>query len=138
MNRWGQLAVEHWSQWLPDRFNEIVRSGAPEAYFEELGEQVRAEIETLYQAMLPTMPADLGPSEAEGWRAMARRNAESQILAEMVLLPAEENPDDDLPDPASLTTFLADQTDAIYEAERLDEMNEMDQRASDRPEPPRT
>jgi len=120
MNRWGQLAIEHWSQYLPDRFEKIALSGAPESYFEALGTEVATEIEVLYEAMLANQPAGLTPDQATGWRAMARHNAESQVLTEMVLLEPEAD-EDDREDPTSALSVIDASRQAILDSEMDDD-----------------
>ena len=89
MNRYGTQAMRHWQQTDPARYQQIPD---PETFFTELGEQVESEI----QALADTLA---GPGETYmekvGRLNMARFNAESDILREMVLIPDPDDPEID-------------------------------------------
>ena len=75
MNHYGQLARDHWMQWLPERFATIEN---PEAFFTDLGQQIHSQIDTLCQATLTTMPTSLPADEIDGWKNTARQMATEQ------------------------------------------------------------
>lgn len=95
MNHYGQLARDHWMEWLPERFAAIEN---PETFFTGLGQQIHSQIDTLYQATLTTMPADLPAEEIDGWKNMARQMATDQILTELAYLAPETDEEDWLPE----------------------------------------
>ena len=86
MNRYGAMAKSHWQEWMPGRYRRLED---PDRYFEQLGEWAQIEIEALVTAMLATEPADLTEQQKPGWRAMARLNAEDQIIRELILISPE-------------------------------------------------
>ncbi len=82
--------MRHWQQTDPARFQAIPESER-EAFFAQLGAQVESEIQTLADALTgPDRPGE-NYLEKVGRLNMARFNAESDILWEMVLIP---DPDD--------------------------------------------
>jgi hypothetical protein len=87
MNRYGAMAKHHWMEWMPSRYRRLEN---PDEYFDQLGADAQHELETLVEAMLTTEPADLPDKDREGWRAMARLNAEEQIVREMILIAPDE------------------------------------------------
>jgi hypothetical protein len=87
MNRYGKMAMDHWSKWRPENFGLIKD---PSTFFQELGEEVEQQIIDLtYNLAGPDQPGE-GFMGKLGRLNMARANAESQILREMVLLPPEK------------------------------------------------
>jgi hypothetical protein len=86
MNRYGAMAKSHWQEWMPSRYRRLEN---PDRFFEQLGEQAQTELEALVTATLATEPADLPERERDGWRAMARLNAEDQIIRELILIPPD-------------------------------------------------
>jgi hypothetical protein len=95
MNRYGTQAMRHWQQTDPARYQQIPD---PETFFTELGEQVESEIQTLANALAgPDRPGETY-MEKVGRLNMARFNAESDILREMVLIPEPEEPEEPAPE----------------------------------------
>lgn len=87
MNPYGDKAQKHWAKWLPMRYRNIED---PEAFFSALGEEAEDEVITLAAALAgPDLPGETF-MEKRGRLNMVRLNAESQSLAEMVLLPPED------------------------------------------------
>ena len=87
MNRYGRMAMDHWSRWRPQNFQTITD---PEQFFQELGETVEDQILSLATALAgPDVPGE-GFMGKLGRLNMAKFNAEAQVLREMVLLPPEE------------------------------------------------
>jgi len=92
MNRYGAQAMRHWRQTDPERYNAIPD---PEAFFTQLGAQVESEIQALADAIAgPDRPGE-SYLEKVGRLNMARFNAESDILREMVLIPDPDDPEID-------------------------------------------
>ncbi len=85
MNHFGELARDHWAEWLPTRFHEIEN---PDDFFAGLGQEVSQQIHATIDAT--TIPSSVPPEKVAGWWNMARLSAENQALSEMVFLPPEE------------------------------------------------
>lgn len=92
MNRYGVMAKDHWARWLPTRYATLVASGQVEAFFTDLGEQAAARVAALADSMAETTPEppDSGYLERAGRLRAIQQAAEEQVLAELVLLPAEQ------------------------------------------------
>ena len=86
MNPYGQLAWDHWKTWRP---NELSQIPDPVEFFARLG----LEVETQVDQVAADLAGDDPPGEdylaKVGRIRMARATAESQVLRELVLLPAE-------------------------------------------------
>jgi hypothetical protein len=113
MNRYGAMAMSHWQEWLPARCRTLAN---PDEYFDQLGREVEAEIETLYRAMLTSEPSALAEDRRDGWRSMARLNAENQILTELVYLTPEDEDEERAAHPSALNASMAEMMSAFYEA----------------------
>jgi hypothetical protein len=86
MNRYGQMAMDHWSKWRPETLAGIPD---PETYFSTLGLEVAQAIDELADRIAgPGSPAE-PYLDRVGRLGAARMTAESTILREMVLLPPE-------------------------------------------------
>ncbi len=86
--------MRHWQQTDPARFQAIPESER-EAFFAQLGAQVETEIQTLADAIAgPDRPGETYLQKV-GRLNMARFNAESDILREMVLIPDPDDPEID-------------------------------------------
>ena len=95
MNHYGAQAMRHWRSHLPTRFTQITN---PETFFTELGEQVETEVEELtFQLAGDDPPPPPGEPASFLDKAArintAKRMAEERVLAELVLLPAETEPE---------------------------------------------
>jgi hypothetical protein len=92
VNKYGALAQKHWQRWLPKRYAALDN---PEAFFTELGEHVSDEIATLSDALAgPDQPGEDFMAKV-GRLNMARFNAESDVIRQIVLLTPEPGADDD-------------------------------------------
>jgi hypothetical protein len=92
MNRYATQAMRHWQQTDPARYQQIPD---PETFFTELGERVESEIQALATAIAgPDRPGETY-MEKVGRLNMARLDAESDILREMVLIPDPDDPEID-------------------------------------------
>ncbi|MBO0871811.1 MAG: hypothetical protein J2P19_00300 [Pseudonocardia sp.] len=100
MNRYGQLAMEHWARFLPHRYSRIEN---PNSYFSELGNRIQDEIEDLAQDLAGDDPPGEEYLQKVGRLNAARMQAEEQILREQVLLPAEPGTEMDETEPEPTT-----------------------------------
>lgn len=90
MNQYGAMAQRHWGRWLPQRYGQILD---PEAFFAALGEEVMQEVLALADALAGDDLPGESYLDKVGRLNMARLNAESDVLRERVLLPAESEND---------------------------------------------
>ena len=86
MNRYGQMAMDHWRKWLPNQLAEIPD---PEMYFSTLGLEVAQAIDELADRLAGPGTPEETYLHRVGRLGEARMTAESEILREMVLLPPE-------------------------------------------------
>ena len=99
-NPYGQMARKHWATWRP---NELSQIPDPEEFFSRLGLEAEAQIDQLAADLAGDDPGGEGYLEKVGRLRMARATAESQVLRELILLPAEpghpeyDPEDDELP-----------------------------------------
>lgn len=112
MNRYGQLAHDHWKSSDPARFAEIQD---PLEFFSSLGQTVESQIQDLQLQLAGPDPANAESSlEKVGRLNMARLQAEEAVLAELVWLsppPGEETLESE--DPSRRYLF----NKAIWEAQ---------------------
>jgi hypothetical protein len=86
MNQYAILARDHWRTHLPQRYREL---SDPEAFFTRLGEQAMEEIDTLALALEGQDPVgETFLAKTQRLNA-ARAQAESTVLRELILLPAQ-------------------------------------------------
>ena len=86
---YGTLAIRHMARWQPSTLAAIPETER-EAFFVRLDEEVTDAIEDLEASLRP--PTSLQETDFEtyvGRMAMARRDAEEEILRAMVFLPPE-------------------------------------------------
>lgn len=92
MNRYGEMAQQHWARWLPGRYAAIED---PDSFFSEIGERAEARIDHLAD----TLAGDDQPGEGflgkAGRLGEARHRAEQIVLTEEILLPPEPGADPD-------------------------------------------
>lgn len=89
MNRYGQMAMDHWKTWLPVRYSLLED---PQNYFASLGEQVEEMILSqvaALEAANATRMAGMDFLTRVGTLNALQAQAEEPILAEMVLLDPE-------------------------------------------------
>lgn len=101
MNRYGRMAQSHWSRFLPTRYSQIED---PTRFFAELGAEVEDEVVTQASLIAGDDPVGEGYLDKLGRLRMAKLQAEEQVLAERVLLPAEPGSpldEDAPPDPTT-------------------------------------
>lgn len=89
MNRYGQLARQHWMRWLPSRYAGL---SDPQGFFTGLGEQVQAAIVDVEQGLEARADlAGLDYLDRLGRLNAIRAQARELVLTEMVYLAAEES-----------------------------------------------
>lgn len=99
-NPYGQMARKHWATWRP---NELSQIPDPAEFFSRLGLEAEARIDQLAADLAGDDPGGEGYLDKVGRLRMARATAESQVLRELILLPAEpghpeyDPEDDELP-----------------------------------------
>jgi len=128
MNRYGQLAQEHWRRWLPTRYAEIPD---PVDFFSTLGQEAEDQVFDLRDQLAgPDLPGE-GYLEKVGRLNMAQLQAEEAVLADLVYLPPEpevqdQDEQDLLSDPVLAGTrqmlAMAQQMERL----RLQELEEQD------------
>jgi hypothetical protein len=94
MNRYGTLAMRHWQQTDPARY-EAIPEAEREAFFTSLGERVESEIQVLADRIAGADRPGETYVEKVGRLNQARFDAESEILREMVLIPDPNDPEID-------------------------------------------
>jgi hypothetical protein len=92
VNQYGRLAQQHWQEHRPGNIAEI---DDPEAFFTELGADVKVEVRTRWTASRLAEPVVPGESylERAGRLQQMRHETEGEVLRELVLLPADEDAD---------------------------------------------
>ena len=93
MNKYGHMAMRHWSQVDPARVAQIP-DNAREAFFAQLGERAESEIQQLQDRLAGPDPPNETYLEKVGRLNMARLQAEEIVLPELILIagsPAEED-----------------------------------------------
>jgi hypothetical protein len=93
MNRYGEQAQSHWRRWLPKRYAALGEQ--PESFFEQLGEEISDEVQTLASALAGNDVPGEDFMGKLGRLNMARFNAEGQILRELALLEPEESEEEE-------------------------------------------
>lgn len=107
VNRYGQLAWEHWKRWRPGMLAGIAN---PAEFFSTLGRQVDQQIDQLADQIAgPDRPGET-MLQKTGRLREARISAESEVLRHQVYLaPEDEDPDDAAA--SRLGTWVTDQID---------------------------
>jgi hypothetical protein len=85
-NPYGQMARRHWAKWRPNELSQIPDLAE---FFSRLGLEAEAQIDQLAADLAGDDPGGEGYLEKVGRLRMARATAESQVLRELILLPAE-------------------------------------------------
>lgn len=112
MNRYGTLAMAHWTRWLPTRV-ALIPPAEREDFFTQLGVEISDQI-------LATEEAILAAAELSGLEFVQRagrltaihRQAEEMVLAQMVFLDPEPgtDPSDEtfqtIPDPDPMDQWM--------------------------------
>lgn len=114
MNRYGQLSMQHWSRWLPQRMAGIAD---PVSFFSTLGLDVAQQIDLLSDRLAaPDRPGETHLQKIGRLRE-ARMTAESDILRQEVLLAPEGEDEDRQPWPAPTPwiSMTEDPNDPIWQ-----------------------
>lgn len=96
MNRYGQRALNHWRQFLPERYSQIPK---PEDYFSTLGEEAETQIQDLELQLAGRDTPGEGYLEKVGRLNMARLRAEEMVMADLLPTPSEDEDKDSETDP---------------------------------------
>lgn len=88
MNQYAIRAREHWRTHLPTRCQAL---NDPQTFFANLGDQAMEEIENLAEALAGEDPVGETFLAKTARLTTARADAESTVLRELILLPAETN-----------------------------------------------
>lgn len=92
MNQYGDMAMKHWRDWLPERFEQIDN---PQEFFSTLGQQLAEQIQELADHLAgPDLPGESYLDKA-GRLNVARKQAEEKILHEYAFLDPEAGDEDD-------------------------------------------
>jgi hypothetical protein len=142
MNRYGMLALEHWTKSAPSKVAQLEN---PSEFFEDLGEQVGERVATLSREIEAQTPAKPDFMDQVRQLTAIRKQAEEIVLTDLVWLAPDQVEYDEaeaasqelgeLPDLAELERQIRylqeDQSDpvsalltAVYE-ERLASLQEM-------------
>jgi hypothetical protein len=123
VNRYGRMARQHWTRWLPET---VVAIPDPETFFADLGDQIAQQIEDLTAATAGEDP----PGETYLRKTVrlhtARLTAEAEILRAEVFLPPVTETGDPPPDPP-WTPLLEDPADPVWQQD-LTRLAETDSR----------
>ncbi|MBS3942415.1 MAG: hypothetical protein KG028_15765 [Actinobacteria bacterium] len=87
MNRYGQLAMEHWEQHAPSR---VATMTDREGFFTDLGVQVEAQVVELTQGLEGTPVDGESYPQTVGRLTNARMRAEAIVLTELVWIETPE------------------------------------------------
>lgn len=85
MNKYGKLARDYWMKADRARYDELTD---PEAFFEELGEQVLTTVDSLLIEMERTRPENESYLETVGRLNSQRNQAEEIVMTDLVYIPA--------------------------------------------------
>lgn len=81
MNRYGLLAQQHWMTHAPTAFRDLEN---PEKFFTQMGDSAAFQIDQLASELESRIPTGLEYLEQAQQISMCRRQAEEQVLAELV------------------------------------------------------
>ena len=109
MNRYGQMAWDHWRKWRPRMLSGIED---PQTFFSTLGQQTEQEIDELARQIAgPDRPGETTLQKTARLRE-ARISAESDLLPLRITLPSEnENTAEDQGQGNRLGQWIEDQID---------------------------
>lgn len=93
MEHYGLLARDHWRDYAPNQYQELVDAGEAEAFFTELGQTASDRISAIRQQLERELPKDLPYLEKVGQMNVIRKQAEEIVLGEMVYSVHEDSDD---------------------------------------------
>src|SRR6202042_2316070 len=91
MNRYGEMARDHWERWLPARYASIPD---PASFFSDLGIRAEQQIDALAASLAGDDVLGEGYLGKAGRLGEARHRAEQIVLAEEILPEPEPGADD--------------------------------------------
>ena len=94
MNEYGQMALDHWQRWLPERYSQIED---PNSFFSTLGDQVATRIADLTLDLAGEDPPGETFMQKLGRLNNAAQRAREMVLPETVLLDPETDEKDPQP-----------------------------------------
>jgi hypothetical protein len=115
VNRYGEIARDHWARWLPIQYAAIED---PDSFFSDLGSQAEARIDSLAQALAGDDQPGEGYLGKVGRLGEARHRAEQIVLNEDILLPPEPGADPDEESPPEGTPWTP--LDELYRRDQQD------------------
>ncbi len=89
---YARRAQQHWARWRPQQLRQIPD---PERFFTELGARVETQVDQLTTDLAGPDLAGESYLAKLGRLRMARFTAEAQVLRDLVLLPDEQDEDQD-------------------------------------------
>lgn len=128
MNKYGQLALEHWQRTKPQELSTIPD---PEDFFSTLGETAASQVDELTDQLAGPDPAGEGYLEKVGRLRMAKHRAEEMVLAELVYstTPEQDEDDEDLDQESPAEAIMrrsAERQMALRQQEILEDQDEAD------------
>ncbi len=90
MNEYGQMALDHWQRWLPERYSQIED---PNSFFSALGDQVATQIADLTMDLAGEDPPGEQFMQKLGRLNNAAQRAREMVLPQTVLLDPETDED---------------------------------------------
>lgn len=109
MNRYGQMAWDHWRRWRPRMLSGIKD---PQTFFSTLGQETELEIDELAQQIAGADRHGETTLAKTARLREARITAESDLLPLRILLPPENEDSDENPEQGSrLGQWVEDQID---------------------------
>ena len=100
MDLYGIRALTHVATHCPVRFSLLAD---PVSFFSTLGEEIRAQVEEVEEALMGPLPQLGEPAQTTGQWNMARLAAEGQVFDELVYGPfPTEDEEDDSVDPEAI------------------------------------
>jgi len=90
MNEYGQMALDHWQRWLPERYSQIED---PNSFFSALWDQVATQIADLTMDLAGEDPPGEQFMQKLGRLNNAAQRAREMVLPQTVLLDPETDED---------------------------------------------
>lgn len=118
MNRYGQIAKKHWTEFRP---NELATLPASEEFFSTLGQQLESQILDLAYKLAGKDTPGEGYLEKVGRLNAAKMQAEEIVLTETVFATVEDQ-DQDETDPQTFA-WINEVHDAIQNANQEEPTN---------------
>lgn len=109
MNHYGKTAMQHWSEYAPER---VAQMEDPTRFFADLGEQVAAQVEELAGQIDRQQAPSTDYLVRVGQQTAARRTAEEIVMRDLVWITDLTDEDDEIPDLEVVRARLADLEDS--------------------------